>query len=84
MQSVFFLSLMNGAAWGGSEETWFRMALWMRKNNYKVGISCYDWEEKQGRINILRESGCGIYLLPNKKARSKKSHKKSAGFHSIQ
>jgi glycosyltransferase involved in cell wall biosynthesis len=72
MRSVFFLSLMNGAAWGGSEETWFRMALWMCKNNYRVGIGCYDWEEKRDRINTLREAGCSIYLLPNKKGLFKK------------
>ena len=72
MRSVFFLSLMNGAAWGGSEEIWFRTALWMCKNNYRVGICCYDWEEKQGRINKLKESGCNIYLLPNEKGLFKK------------
>ena len=67
MRSVFFLSLMNGSAWGGSEEIWYRTALWMCKHNYKVGIGCYDWEEKQDRINKLKEAGCNIYLLPNKK-----------------
>ncbi|MEO6255084.1 MAG: glycosyltransferase, partial [Ferruginibacter sp.] len=72
MRSVFFLSLMNGAAWGGSEEIWFRTALWMCKNNYRVGIGCYDWEEKQGRINKLKEAGCKVYLLPNKKNLFKK------------
>ena len=67
MRSVFFLSLMNGSAWGGSEEMWFFTALWMSRHNYKVGIGCYDWEEKQDRINKLKEAGCNIYLLPNKK-----------------
>lgn len=63
---------MNGNAWGGSEELWFYSALWMCKNNYRVGIGCYDWEEKKGRINRLKESGCSIYLLPNKKGLFKK------------
>ena len=67
MSSVFFLSLMNGSAWGGSEEMWYRTALWMSKHSYKVGIGCYDWEEKQDRINKLKEAGCNIYLLPNKR-----------------
>ncbi len=67
MSSFFFLSLMNGAAWGGSEESWYHTALWMCTNNYKVGIGCYDWEEKTERINKLQEAGCTIYLLPNKK-----------------
>ncbi len=72
MKSVFFLSLMNGASWGGSEELWYRTALWMCKNNYRVGIGCYNWEEKQDRINKLKEAGCNIYLLPNKKGLFKK------------
>ncbi len=66
MKSVFFLSLMNGSAWGGSEEIWYRTALWMCQNNYKVGVGCYHWEEKQHRISNLKEAGCHIYLLPNK------------------
>lgn len=67
MKSVFFLSLMNGGAWGGSEEIWYRTALWMCKNNYKVGIGCFDWEGKQERLNKLKQAGCIVYLLPNKK-----------------
>ncbi len=72
MKSVFFLSLMNGSAWGGSEEFWFRTALWMGKNNYRVGIGCYDWVDKQERVGQLQKSGCHIYLLPNKKGILKK------------
>ncbi len=82
MKSVFFLSLMNGGAWGGSEELWFRTALWMSKHNYKIGIGCYDWPEKQGRINELKNAGCSIYLLPNKKRLFKKAAIKKS-LHSI-
>ena len=67
MKSVFFLSLMNGSAWGGSEEMWYRTALWMGRQGYKIGIGCYDWGEKQERISELKEVGCTIYLFPNKK-----------------
>lgn len=72
MKSVFFLSLMNGAAWGGSEELWYRTALWMGKHGYKVGIGCYHWPEKQDRINELKTAGCTVHLLPNKKGLLKK------------
>jgi glycosyltransferase involved in cell wall biosynthesis len=72
MRSVFFLSLMNGAAWGGSEELWFRTALWMSRHGYKVGVGCYDWPEKQARINELKKAGCCMYVLPNKKGLFKK------------
>lgn len=78
MRSVFFLSLMNGAAWGGSEELWFRTALWMSSNGYKVGIGCYDWAEKQTKINELKKAGCTIYLLPNKKGLFKRLAVKKA------
>ncbi len=78
MKSVFFLSLMNGSTWGGSEEFWYKAALWMSKNNYKIGIGCFDWEEKKGRINELKKAGCNVYLLSNKKGLLKKwSLKKS-------
>ena len=82
MRSVFFLSLMNGAAWGGSEELWFRAALWMCKNDYKIGIGCYDWAEKQDRITELKNAGCRMYLLPNKKGLFKKAAIKKS-LHSI-
>jgi len=72
MRSVFFLSLMNGAAWGGSEELWFRAALWMSNHGYKVGIGCYNWQEKQPRVDELKTAGCAVYLLPNKKGLFKK------------
>ena len=78
MKSVFFLSLMNGSAWGGSEEMWFRLALWMSKNNYRVGIGCYDWKEKQERISQLKKAGCNIYLLPNNKGLLKNWNKKKS------
>lgn len=72
MKSVFFLSLMNGSAWGGSEEFWYKTALWMSKNNYKIGIGCFGWEEKKERINELKKAGCNVYLLSNKKGLLKK------------
>ncbi len=72
MKPVFFLSLMNGGAWGGSEELWFRTALWMSRHGYKVGVGCYAWPEKQARIDELKSAGCNIFLLPNKKGLLKK------------
>jgi len=82
MKPVFFLSLMNGAAWGGSEELWFRTALWMSRKGCKIGIGCYEWAEKQDRIGELKKAGCSIYLLPNKKGLFKKVAIKKA-LHSI-
>lgn len=72
MKSVLFISLMNGGAWGGSEEFWYRTALWMSAHGYKVSVCCYDWPEKQSRLGELKNAGCRIYLLPNGKGLFKK------------
>ncbi len=63
---------MNGAAWGGSEEVWYRTALWMSANNYRVSVCYFDWKEKNERTKKLKSAGCDIYLLPNKKGFFKK------------
>jgi glycosyltransferase involved in cell wall biosynthesis len=67
MKSVLFFSLMNGSAWGGSEELWSKTALWMVNNGYEVGICCYNWIEKNIKLEELKRRGCTIYLLPEKK-----------------
>ena len=66
MASVFFLSLMNGAAWGGSEELWYRTALYAAAKGEKVGCAFYAWNEKEEKTGALRKAGCRVYLLPNK------------------
>ena len=50
MKSVLFISLMNGAAWGGSEELWFQTALYAANNGYKVGCAFYEWPQKGGTV----------------------------------
>jgi glycosyltransferase involved in cell wall biosynthesis len=72
MKSVLFLSVMNGCAWGGSEEIWYQTALWMGKNNYNAAVCCFGWEEKKNRISILKENNVAVFLLPNKKSIFKK------------
>ena len=67
MQSILFVSVMNGAAWGGSEELWYRSALWLAKNNYRVGICVFDWAGKEQKVKMLKDTGCRVYLLPGKK-----------------
>lgn len=64
--SVLFISAMNGDPWGGSEEFWFRLAIWMAKNGYRVGCCFFDWPSgKEDRIRQLQEAGCATYALPN-------------------
>lgn len=66
MHSVLFISLMNSAAWGGSEEIWYHAALRLARQNFKIGICCFSWPGKEERIQELKNAGCEIYLLPGK------------------
>ncbi|MEO6730667.1 MAG: glycosyltransferase [Ferruginibacter sp.] len=66
MKRILFISVMNGAAWGGSEEFWYRMAIWMSRNGYTVDCCFFDWSEgKEKRKITLKESGCTLHLLSN-------------------
>jgi glycosyltransferase involved in cell wall biosynthesis len=67
MNAVLFLSVMNGSAWGGSEELWFQSALWLAKNKFKVGVCCFNWPEKKDKLQQLSDAGCELYFLPGKK-----------------
>lgn len=67
MQSILFLSVMNGAAWGGSEELWYQSALRLTEKGYSVGICLFNWPGKKEKIKTLEKAGCKVYLLPGKK-----------------
>ncbi len=66
MKSILFISVMNGSAWGGSEEQWYQAALWMSRNGYRVAVCVFHWNEKIPKLEILKNNGCQIYLLPQK------------------
>ena len=66
MRSFFFISLMNSAAWGGSEELWFRSAIHLAKKGCKVAACCFNWPGKEKKIQELAEAGCELYLLPGR------------------
>ena len=57
---------MNGAPWGGSEELWYRTALYASTKGNKVACAFYNWEEKNEKIKTLEDAGCIVYKLPNK------------------
>ncbi len=71
MKKILFLSVMNGSAWGGSEELWYQAALWTARNGYDVAICCYDWKGKKNRVKELQQAGCKIFLFPGKEERKK-------------
>lgn len=65
---ICFFSLMNGSHWGGSEELWYRVALWMAEHGHEVGVVCYDWKAKNEKLDSLRNAGAFIHLLPAKRS----------------
>jgi glycosyltransferase involved in cell wall biosynthesis len=75
-RSVLFISAMNGDPWGGSEEFWYRTAIWMAQNGYEVGCCVYSWPKgNQDKIAALQEAGCRVSLLPNPKLAKNPFHK---------
>jgi glycosyltransferase involved in cell wall biosynthesis len=57
---------MNSDVWGGSEEIWFRSAIYLSQKGYKVGACCFDWPGKEAKLDQLKTAGCGLYLLPGR------------------
>lgn len=57
---------MNSAAWGGSEEIWYKAALYLAKKNHTVGICCFNWPEKEEKLQQLTKAGCELFLLPGR------------------
>lgn len=72
MPSVFFISLMAGSAWGGSEELWYKTALHAVGKGWKVGCAAYHWKEKEKKMHVLKDAGADVHYFPNK-GRSKKN-----------
>ncbi len=71
MKPILFLSVMNGSAWGGSEELWYQAALWTARHGYNVAVCCFDGEGKNNRMTELKQAGCKLFLLPGKEETKK-------------
>jgi glycosyltransferase involved in cell wall biosynthesis len=64
-RSLLFVSLMNGAPWGGSEELWYRTAMQAAGESHEIGCVVYRWEERRPRLDALRAAGARVFELPN-------------------
>lgn len=67
-RSILFISTMKGDPWGGSEEFWFRVAVWMAGNGYEVNCCYFDWpgsKGKQDKVEQMKKAGCTVYPLPH-------------------
>ena len=76
MKSIFFISLMNGSSWGGSEELWYRTALYSVARGYKIACAVYCWKDKNEKLKKLEDAGCIVYRLPNKGRRKRSLYDK--------
>jgi glycosyltransferase involved in cell wall biosynthesis len=66
MKSILYLSVMNGSAWGGSEELWYQAALATARKGHPTAVCCFDGEGKADRMKKLEEAGCKLFMLPGK------------------
>ena len=56
---------MNGAAWGGSEEWWYKIAPWMANNGYQVEVIWFFWKDKAIKTKALEAKNVVVTHLPN-------------------
>lgn len=66
MKTLCFISLMNSAPWGGSEELWYQTALFCLGQHYKVDCVVYEDEQKKQKLAAIEAAGGRVFYLPNK------------------
>ena len=69
-KSFLFISLMEGAAWGGSEELWYRVANFAIENQHQITVSVKHWENRNEKINNLEKKGVKIIERQSNKKKS--------------
>src|SRR5881227_537077 len=57
---ILFISTMDSAPWGGSEELWSQAALGLATGGFSVAASVIHWCPLDARIQMLRERGITI------------------------
>lgn len=65
---IAFVSTMEGAPWGGSEELWNQTALRLLAEGDKVCVSLIDWGERPAPVRAVMEAGGKIMFRALKKA----------------
>jgi glycosyltransferase involved in cell wall biosynthesis len=62
---ILFISVMNGAAWGGSEIQWMQAALYGKQQGYDVSCMVYHWPQKINNLKPLIDAEVKIINIPN-------------------
>ena len=57
MTTILFISMMDGAPWGGSEELWSRAAARLVGSQHEVIASVLAWPKPAVQVNRLQQSG---------------------------
>ena len=60
MAKIAFISTMESAPWGGSEELWEQTAAALLKQGHQVTASVWWWPEPSPKIMQLQAAGCRI------------------------
>lgn len=58
---ILFVSTNDWVPWGGSEELWYKTALFLKKQGYEVYVSVKKWKETPVHIVLLQDAGCIIH-----------------------
>jgi glycosyltransferase involved in cell wall biosynthesis len=64
-KKLVVISLMEGLPWGGSEELWFKTAVYALKSEVNVYVFLKKWPEDHENVNYLKKLGARIFFLPN-------------------
>jgi glycosyltransferase involved in cell wall biosynthesis len=59
---ILFISTMEGAPWGGSEELWSQAALRLLEKGHRVSASVYPWPRLAPQLEELRRQGINLHI----------------------
>lgn len=60
LRKLVFISTMNAAPWGGSEELWSETALHLRQSGHAVAASVTRWRPRSSKLTPLVEAGMSL------------------------
>jgi len=69
-KSIVFVSTMDSASWGGSEELWSRAALDLSAKGFLVSASVHGWTPLDERVINLKRHGVDVWPRPRESLRA--------------
>jgi glycosyltransferase involved in cell wall biosynthesis len=63
MKRLLFISTMSGSPWGGSEELWYKTALYALENGSSVIVFVFKWDPEPEPITDLKKRGARVIKL---------------------